>query len=68
MTLDVKKVAKQVAAVANTATITVAALQSSGMLAALSPTANAIILGVLGVLNAVVHALPATVLTPDAAK
>lgn len=63
--MDIKKVAKQVAAVANMATIAVAALQGSGMMAMLPPTANAIILGLIGVLNAIVHAIPATVLAPD---
>jgi len=58
MALDIKKVAKTIALIANAASVTVAGLQTSGVLAGLSPSVNALLLGVLAVLNAVAHALP----------
>lgn len=66
MAADIKKIAKEVAAVANAAIVTIGALQTSGVLTGISPKADAIALIAISVLNAIVHAIPATLLAPDA--
>lgn len=60
---DFKPLAKKVAAILNSVAALGAALQASGALSVLSPELTAIAVGVLAVVNALVHALP----SPDAA-